>query len=335
MINLLLTGGNGYIGSKFIEKFNNKYNITCFDTSYYGANDNLENIVFNTIKSDIRNFDSQLLDNIDYVVHMAELCNDPLSEFNPSLTQEINVDATKNFLNLCNNSGVKKFIYMSSCSVYGFSDESYVDENSNVHGLTAYADAKIKNENNMIDMDNKFETIIFRNATAYGVSKNIRLDIVLNDLVYEAVTKNSITLLSDGSPIRPLVHISDICNLIDLVINAEMPLDKNIFNIGEIGSNYTIKELAYTVAKMLKINEVSIGNTSPDQRSYRVNFEKLKSFFPNYQFEFDIEKGINELAEEYKKGNSLTNGRRIKTILRKIEKGELDNSLYWKNRDLI
>ena len=97
MINLLLTGGNGYIGSKFIEKFNNKYNITCFDTSYYGANDNLEKIVFNTIKGDIRSFDSQLLENIDYVVHMAELCNDPLSEFNPSLTQEINVDATKNF----------------------------------------------------------------------------------------------------------------------------------------------------------------------------------------------------------------------------------------------
>ena len=329
MNNLLLTGGFGYIGSKFIEKYHKKYNITCFDTSYYDANEQTVNQVKKSIYGDIRNLTPDLLNGVDYVVHMAELCNDPLSDFDPSLTKEINIDATSRFLKLCEESNIKKFIYMSSCSVYGFSEEDFVDENSKVHGLTEYANAKIQNENKLIKGKNNFETVIFRNATAYGVSKNIRLDIVLNDLVFEAINSGSITLLSDGSPIRPLVHIADICNLIDQVIESNKNLDKAILNIGEIDSNYTIKELALTVAKVLGIDKVSIGESSPDHRSYRVNFEKLSQHFPDYNFEFNIEKGINEFADEYIKGKTYSNGKRIKSRIRRIQNKELNQKLFW------
>ena len=301
MEKILLTGGFGYIGSKFIEKFHNKYKIICFDTSFYEFDSEIHHLTSKYVNADIRNLNSELLKDIDYVVHMAELCNDPLSDFDPSLTKEINIDATSRFLDLCNSSNIKKFIYMSSCSVYGFSEEDYVNEKSKVNGLTAYANAKIQNELKLIQSKNNFETIIFRNATAFGFSKNIRLDIVLNDLVYESIKKNSITLLSDGTPIRPMVHISDICNLIDIFIESKENYDKNIFNIGAIDSNFTIKELALNVAEILNISNVSFGNSSPDHRSYKVNFEKLNNEFPFYDFEFDIKKGISELANEFKK----------------------------------
>ena len=329
MKKLLLTGGYGYIGSKFIEKFSSKFNISVLDTVYYGKPLNNINFKHTHIDKDIRDVTLSDLDDIDIVVHMGELCNDPLTDLNPSLTQEINVEATQNLLDLSSKNNVQRFIYMSSCSVYGIATEDLVDEKSKVQGISTYANSKILNEEYITNNKFNFESVILRNATAYGYSTNIRLDIVVNDLVNAAIKSNKIELLSDGTPIRPLVHISDICNTVDYFIDSVQNFDKEIFNVGRSEANYSIKEIAETIGKELNISDISFSSQNPDKRSYKVSFLKIENFLEKEIFEFTLLDGIKDLIDNFKIENEFPNSRRIKKINELIENKKLDSSLRW------
>ena len=196
----------------------------------------------NIIYKDIRNISLEDLKDIEAIVHMAELSNDPLGDLNKEVTRKINHEGTMRLLEIANRSNVKKVIYMSSASVYGFSND-IVSELSTTNPLTEYAKAKVNNENFILDNEFSFQTIILRNSTAFGYSKNLRLDLVVNDLTFDGFFNKKIKLLSDGTPKRPLVHIHDICKLIDLILIDTRNLDKEIINVGSDNLNFSIKEL--------------------------------------------------------------------------------------------
>ena len=325
MKNLLITGGLGYIGSKFIEKYSKFYNIYILDTGLYG-NKNEEK--FHFIKKDLRNIELKDLENINFVVHMAELSNDPLGELNPDLTTKINQLATKKLLDLCNKSSVSKLIYMSSCSVYG-KNENLVNENSDLLPLTSYSKSKVANENYIMNSDFDFEIIIFRNATVYGYAKNLRLDLVINELTYDALTKKEINLLSDGTPERPFIHVSDLTNIIDLVLKSNKNLHQKIFNIGNNELNYSIRTVAEKIKDILGIKKISFGMKDEDQRSYLVDFSKIKNEFTEFNIEYNLEKGIKDLILNFENHKFDSNSKRIKKINNLIEDELLSDDLYW------
>ena len=326
MKNILITGGLGYIGSKFTEIFHDKYDITVFDTSFYNHSKTKEN--FKLIKADIRQIEKIHLEHIDVVVHMSELSNDPLGEFNPELTNEINHESTKKLLNLSSESGVKKFIYMSSASVYGF-NENLLDEKSETNPLTQYALAKINNENYILNNKFNFETIILRNSTVFGFSNNLRLDLVINDLTFNAVNNGLIKLISDGSPKRPFVHVEDLCKLINIIILDKRNLDKELFNVGDNSLNYSIREISEIISELTKVENIEIGEKDPDQRSYYLSFDKLNKTFTNFKIEKNMEKGVNDLILNFNSYQLTGNERRLTKLNKLVDKKMLDTNLYW------
>ncbi len=324
MKKILLTGGLGFIGSYFYEKYCSNYNFRIIDTNYFKGFDENQNIVY----KDIRNINQNDLIDIDFVVHMAELSNDPLGDLDKNLTNKINHLATLDLLEIANRANIKKFIYMSSASVYGFS-EKILKEKDKVSPLTEYSKAKVRNENYILNNKFNFETIILRNSTAFGFSKNLRLDLVVNDLTYSAFNENKIVLLSDGSPKRPIIHIHDICKFIDVLINEKRNLDKEIFNVGDESLNYSIREIAETVSSVLEVDDISIGKFDSDQRSYELSFVKLKEYFPEFKINFDLKKGILDLVENFKDYKIKGNERRVQLLNQLIKQKRLDENLKW------
>ena len=325
MKNLLITGGLGYIGSKFINNFSDLYNIFVLDTRLYNDK-NTEK--YNLIKKDIRELNPNDIENIDYVVHMAELSNDPLGELSDGLTEEINHVATKNLLEICNNSSVKKFIYMSSCAVYGKND-NLVNEMSELSPLTNYSKSKVANEKFINANQFSYEIIVFRNATVFGYSRNLRLDLVINDLCYEAFTKSEINLLSDGTPKRPFIHVLDLANIINEFLISNKNYHKEIFNIGSNELNFSIKEVALAIGNQIQTNKITFGEKDKDQRSYFVDFTKLTNTLSDYRFKFDLNSGINDLLENYKFHNFDINTKRIKKINYLLDEKLVDENLLW------
>ena len=325
MKNLLITGGLGYIGSKFIENFSDLYNIFVLDTRLYNDK-NTEK--YNLIKKDIRELNPNDIENIDYVVHMAELSNDPLGELSDGLTEEINHVATKNLLEICNNSSVKKFIYMSSCAVYGKND-NLVNEMSELSPLTNYSKSKVANEKFINANQFSYEIIVFRNATVFGYSRNLRLDLVINDLCYEAFTKSEINLLSDGTPKRPFIHVLDLANIINEFLISNKNYHKETFNIGSNQLNFSIKEVALAIGNQIQTNKITFGEKDKDQRSYFVDFTKLTNTLSDYRFKFDLNSGINDLLENYKFHNFDINTKRIKKINYLLDEKLVDENLLW------
>lgn len=328
MKKILLTGGLGYIGSHFVEEYSKIYAIKIIDTNYFQYQFKDDKNFNNHLIKDTRNITEQDINDIDYIVHMGELSNDPLGDLNKDLTRDINHVATKNLLELADESNIKKFIYMSSASVYGFSEE-IMDECSQVTPLTEYSKAKVLNEQYILQNNFSFETVILRNSTAFGFSKNLRLDLVVNDLTYGGLVKNEINLLSDGTPRRPIVHIHDICNAIHTVINDPRNLDKEIFNVGSNKMNFSIRDIAEKIGKCLNLEQITFGKHDSDQRSYALNFDKLNSFFPNFNIKYTLEEGILDLVENLKGYEITGSEKRIKILNELINHEKIDKNLYW------
>lgn len=325
MKKILLTGGLGYIGSYFFDNFKNSYDIKIFDNNLFQKKLTKD---LNLIQKDIRDLEKKDLENYEIIIHMGELSNDPLGQLNENLTNLINHEATINLLKLANKTSIKKFIYMSSASVYGFT-KKIVDEKSITNPLTAYSKAKIANEQYILKNNFTFESIILRNSTAFGYSSNLRLDLVVNDLTYSGFKNNEIKLLSDGSPKRPLVHIHDICYLIDLLINDERNLNNEIFNVGSEEMNFSVKEIAKTVQHVLNINKVSLGEHDPDQRSYEVSFKKLYKYFPNYKIKYNLKNGIEDLVRNLEIHKMKNNEYRINYLKKLLIEKKINENLYW------
>jgi nucleoside-diphosphate-sugar epimerase len=266
---------------------------------------------------------------------MAELSNDPLGQLSPTITYEINHQGSVHLANLAKQAGISRFVYMSSCSVYGFADGE-VDETSPVNPQTAYAECKTLVERDLTAMaDDTFSPTFMRNATAFGASPRQRFDIVLNNLSGLAWTTKKIAMVSDGSPWRPLVHGLDIAQAIRRVLDAPLDLVHNeVFNVGSSEQNYRVREIGEIVGDIFG-GDVSFGASSGDNRSYRVSFEKISNKLPGFACQWDAVKGAQQLHDVFSTidmDEATFTGRghtRLLQLQHLIATRQLDEKLFW------
>jgi nucleoside-diphosphate-sugar epimerase len=307
---LLVTGTSGYIGSRLAPILQRLgHDVTGLDTGYYldgwlYSDPRQLSTMPRTIVKDLRQIESEDFEGIDAVVHLAELSNDPLGENNPGVTYKINHEGSVNIARLAKAAGVKRFVYASSCSVYGVgSGDAPLTEQSPVNPQTAYAKCKTLVERDVAPMSSpSFACTFLRNATAFGASPRMRFDVVINDLCALAWTTKKIKMTSDGSPWRPVVHIEDICKAITCTLDA--PVEKvngQIFNVGQNSDNYRVREIAEIIASVFPGCEVTTGPASKDNRSYRVSFDKIAAGLPGFKCSWNARKGAEELYNLFKR----------------------------------
>jgi len=335
---ILITGNNGYIGSVLTKILVERgYDIVGLDTNFYGSGYN--NIT--QITKDIRNITKKDLKNIDSIIHLAGLSNDPLCRLNPKLTMDINYEATVRLAKLAKENKVKRFVFTSSQSVYGISkDNKELSEDDPKNPITPYGESKLLAEEELKKLDAfNFTTVCFRPSTVFGSSPNLRCDIVYNDLLCSGYTTKKILIRSDGTPWRPVVHIQDVCNA--LIAGLEAPkeiVSGESFNIGIEGRNYQIKDLATAAKKILPTAEiVYTGEHGPDARDYKISFSKIQKKLEGYYTpKWGLSKGGSDLLEFLKSINfneEMYIGRefnRLRKLIYLREKDMLNEELYWK-----
>jgi nucleoside-diphosphate-sugar epimerase len=339
-VKVLLTGHHGYIGSVTTPVLEAAgHEVIGLDARFYRGcdlapygDDPLG------LELDVRDVTVEHLKDFDAVVHLAALSNDPLGEVDPELTYEINFHATVALARAAREAGVSRFVFASSCSMYGASSEEAVTEDAPLKPLTAYAESKVRSEEALSELaDDDFSPISMRNATAYGVSPRLRLDIVLNNLVAWAHTTGTVKILSDGTPWRPLVHVSDIARATAALLEA--PRDAvhgQAFNVGRDEDNHRVSVLAEIVREVVPGSSVEFGGAAdPDPRSYRVDFGKLRRAVPELELQWTARDGAEELYDAYREagltldvfeGPRFT---RLKRLRQLWDEGTLGPDLRW------
>jgi len=306
---VFVTGSNGYIGTRLVHFLSAAgHEVLGLDTGYYRDgwlySDNRAMLDSpRTLNKDLRDVTAEDLAGCDAVVHLAELSNDPLGQNNPEVTFKINHLGSVRLAELARKAGIRRFVYTSSCSVYGAGTGDFLDETATTNPQTAYAKCKVLVERDVAPMASaQFSPVFLRNATAFGPSPRMRFDIVINDLCALAWTTKRIGMVSDGSPWRPVVHVDDICNAIVCCLHApEEAIRGKIFNVGQNSDNYRIRELAQIVAEEFPGCEVSVGPPSGDTRSYRVNFDKIHRELPGFKCNFSARDGARQLHQMFKR----------------------------------
>ena len=341
---LLVTGVEGYIGcllAPFLQA--RGHDILGLDTGYYRdgwlfSDRTLVPGFPRTINCDIREIQPDNVRGLDAVVHLAELSNDPLGENDPELTFQINHQASVRLAALAKAAGVKRFVYTSSCSVYGVADGTQpMTERSPVNPQTAYARCKTLVERDVAAMaSTDFTPTFLRNATAYGASPRMRFDIVLNNLCGIAATSGKIAMTSDGTPWRPLVHVLDICEAIARVLEAPQDcVHGEIFNVGHDADNFQVREIAQIVAEAYPGCELTFGPAGGDNRSYRVSFAKITEQLPGFRCQWDARKGARQLHDVFERigmDRATFDARpftRLKQLKYLIASGQVDDRLFW------
>ena len=311
---VFVTGVHGYIGAVLAPYLMDRgLGVLGLDTGYYRdgwlfSDNRRMRVQPQTINKDLRDITASDLEGCDAVAHLAELSNDPLGQNNPRVTHEINHQGSVALAQLARKAGVRRFVYTSSCSVYGAgtganSDKTALDETTAPNPQTAYAECKVLVERDVGKMaDTDFCPVFLRNATAYGPSPRMRFDIVLNDLSAMAYTTKRIAMVSDGSPWRPVVHIEDICEAIYRSLLApEDAVRGKVFNVGQNSENYRVRELAQIVAAEFPGCELSVGSSSGDNRSYRVSFDKIHRELPGFECRHNAKDGARQLREVFER----------------------------------
>ena len=342
---LLVTGVEGYIGcllAPFLQA--QGHEIVGLDTGYYRdgwlfSDGKLVPGFPRTINRDIRNIQPEDVKGFDAVVHLAELSNDPLGENVPELTFQINHQASVRLAELAKTAGVKRFVYTSSCSVYGVANgHEPMTELSPTNPQTAYAKCKTMVERDVTALASEnFSPTFLRNATAYGASPRMRFDIVLNNLCGIAATTGKIVMTSDGTPWRPLVHVLDICQAIASVLEAPQDAVHNeIFNVGHDEDNYQIREIAQIVADVYPSCQLTFGQAGGDNRSYKVNFAKIHEKLNGFHCAWNARKGAQQLHDVYSRIgiDAATFDARPFTRLKQLRylsaSGQIDDQFFWK-----
>lgn len=344
MEKILVTGDKGYIGTKLTQMLINKgYHIEGLDVCYFeDCKFFAENEKYRSLKFDIRNIEGKHIEKYDTVIHLAGLSNDPLGELEKSVTYEINRDASIRIADLCKKKGVKKFIYFSTQSIYGISqiDEELDEYNSIKNPITAYAISKWEAEQHITNLgDENFHVNVLRPATVFGASNRLRSDIVFNNFMSNAHTTNMIEIKSDGSPIRPIIHVVDLCTaVIALLENNNKENNNQSYNVGKKNGNYTVREIADAVQKKYPKSKIFYsGEHGKDSRSYKVAFNKIYDEFGYiYNPQWDLTKGADELYNFFKKVSFTKEDlfgiktNRLNKLKNLISKNLLDSKLIWK-----
>jgi nucleoside-diphosphate-sugar epimerase len=319
-LQILVTGGAGYIGSVLIPSLlSHGHKVKCLDRFFFGKESLIQvlsNPDLEIIKDDIRWFDPRILKNVDVVLDLAALSNDPSGEIDPSKTFDINYLGRIRVARLSKEYGVKRYILASSCSIYGYNDkdDSSVDEISNINPLTTYAKANRKAEEDVLPLaDSKFSVTALRFATVYGYSGRMRFDLAINSMVLVLYKTPRIPVMRDGKQWRPFIHVKDVAAAYELVIGH--PQDKingHIFNVGFDEQNYQILALSELIGKSLNIAYEIDWYGSADSRSYKVSFRKFREAV-NFKPTYTPKEGALEIIEALKTGK-LTESLKTKTV---------------------
>ena len=343
---VLVTGTEGYLGSLLApELVRHGYEVVGLDTGFYK-----ERMLYRdgqvtplTLAKDLRQVESEDLKGVDAVVHMAELSNDPAGQLAPTITYDINHKGSVYLAELARKAGVKRFIYMSSCSVYGVAEGADVTEESPVNPQTAYAICKTLVERDVRPLAKAgFSPTFMRNATAYGASPRMRFDIVLNNLSGLAWTTKEIKMTSDGTPWRPLVHGLDIARAIIAVLQAPTEAIHNeTFNVGDTDHNYRVREIAETVGNIFTGCRVSFGSPGEDNRSYRVSFGKIRKHLPGFACAWNARRGAEQLYSLFNRIDmtrevfEFRTFTRLKQLEYLIRTQQIDPQFFWTSSGVL
>ena len=339
---ILVTGHKGYIGTVMVPMLIERgYSVVGLDTDLFAACSFTENGIASVpeLTMDVRDVTAEDLEGVDAVIHLANLSNDPLGNLNPDLTYAINHRASVQLAKAAKAAGVKRFLFSSSCSLYGAAaGEDMLTEEAPFNPVTPYGEAKVLAERDLAPLaDETFSPVYMRNATAYGMSPRLRFDLVLNNLVAWAITTGEIYMKSDGTPWRPIVHIEDISRAFIAALEAPREVVHNeAFNVGRSDENYQIREIAQAVRDVVPDCDIEYApDGGPDSRSYRVDFSKIREALPDFEPQWTARRGAQEVYEALRDADLTPDEfegpryRRIDHIKQLVRNGRLSEDLRW------
>jgi nucleoside-diphosphate-sugar epimerase len=338
---VLVTGHLGYIGTVMMPRLHEAgHVVTGLDMDLYReCSFGEEPKKFPGVLKDLRDVTQADLAGFDAIIHLAGLSNDPLGDLNPEVTYDINFRASVRLAEFAKAAGIKRFIFSSSCSIYGATGDKTLDENARFNPITPYGHSKVLVEGEVAKLaDDRFSPTFLRNATAYGVSPRHRFDLVLNNLVAWAMCTGCVHIKSDGTPWRPIIHIEDISRAFLAVLSAPRETIHNrAFNVGRSDENYQVRDLAEIVRGTVPNCSIKYAQgAGPDKRSYRVDFSSIARELPDFQPQWTARRGAQELYDSYRRvglkvedfeGPRYT---RIEHIRGLQAMGQLDESMKWK-----